>query len=350
VSHQIPQLELRGLEKRFGEVRAVSSLDLNVRPGEFFALLGPSGCGKTTTMRLIAGLEQPSAGQVFLAGREITRLDPADRNVAMVFQDYALYPHMTILENIAYPLKVRNIKASERESRAQNVAQNLRIETLLSRRPAQLSGGQQQRAAVARALVHPSQLLLMDEPLSNLDAQLRFEARTFLKRLQRELNLTVVYVTHDQLEAMALADRMAVMRDGRVLQVGTPLEAYRRPANTFVATFLGQPPMNLLDIHHAQLRAACGTPKPSVLERAEVFGVRPEDVRVGLQSKPDNIQAELLTIEMLGVETILTFEAAGQTVAVRIPGADPPELPKIVYLEFDRERLHYFDKDGERIE
>ncbi len=342
-------LELRGLEKRFGEVRAVTELQLSINAGEFFALLGPSGCGKTTTMRMIAGLEQPSSGQVFLAGREITRLDPAERNLAMVFQDYALYPHMTILENIAYPLKVRNIKPAERESRTRAVAKNLRIENLLERRPAQLSGGQQQRVAVARSLVHPSQLLLMDEPLSNLDAQLRFEARTFLKRLQRELKLTVVYVTHDQLEAMALADRLAVMRDGRVLQVGTPLEVYRRPATTFVASFLGQPPMNLLELDHGAFRELLGT-LSGKLERADLFGVRPEDVRVRLEASATSVRAELQNIEMLGAESILTLEAEGQTVAVRVLGAEPPELPRWVYLEFDPERLHFFDRNGERLE
>jgi ABC-type sugar transport system ATPase subunit len=350
----VSYLELRGLEKRFGEVRAVADLDLNVSEGEFFSLLGPSGCGKTTTMRMIAGLETPTEGSVTLAGREVTRLDPADRDVAMVFQDYALYPHMSVQENVAYPLRVRNVKLEARRERALEVARSLRIETLLERRPSQLSGGQQQRAAVARAVVHRSKLLLMDEPLSNLDAQLRFEARTFLKRLQRELGLSVLYVTHDQLEAMALSDRMAIMRDGRVQQVGAPLEVYRRPANAFVASFVGQPPMNLIRLEQGALEGPLGEVVGRAMPSgAHTLGVRPEDVRVSAEPGPNRVPAEVVNLEPLGAETLVTLEAltttGGAAITARVFGAEPPELPRLAHLEFDRTRLHFFGEDGARL-
>src|SRR5690606_21250099 len=233
--------------RRFGSVVAVDQVSLDIHDGEFIALLGPSGCGKTTTLRLSAGLEQADGGRIFIGDRDVTQLPPRDRDIAMVVQDYALYPHMTILENIGYPLKVRGVGRDELTRRVTEVAERLQIGQLLERRPGQLSGGQQQRASVARAVVHHSQVFLFDEPLSNLDAKLRVEARAFLKRLQHELGITAVYVTHDQAEAMALADRIAVMQSGRIMQLGAPLDVYRRPANLFVASFIGSPPMNLLE-------------------------------------------------------------------------------------------------------
>ncbi|WP_322799180.1 ABC transporter ATP-binding protein, partial [Thermoflexus sp.] len=239
-------IHLERVRKTFGPVVAVDDLTLTIEDGEFFALLGPSGCGKTTTLRLVAGLERPTGGRIFIGDRDVTDLPPQARDVAMVFQDYALYPHMTVMENIGYPLKVRRRPKPEIQKRVREVAQVLQITDLLDRRPGQLSGGQQQRAAVARALVHLPQAFLFDEPLSNLDAKLRLEARSFLKHLQKSLKITTIYVTHDQAEAMALADRIGIMDRGRLLQVGTPLEIYRRPRNTFVATFIGSPPMNLL--------------------------------------------------------------------------------------------------------
>ena len=234
------------LTKAFGKVVAVDQINLTIADGEFFALLGPSGCGKTTTLRMIAGLELPTSGTIRIGDQDMTDRSPRERDVAMVFQDYALYPHMTILENIGYPLKVRGISLAERKKRVGEVSQNLGIGYLLERRPGQISGGQQQRAAVARAVVHHAQVFLFDEPLSNLDAKLRFESRGFLKHLQKELNITTVYVTHDQAEAMALADRIAIMDHGKAVQVGSPQEVYLKPQTVFVASFLGNPPMNLL--------------------------------------------------------------------------------------------------------
>ncbi|HZJ10498.1 MAG TPA: ABC transporter ATP-binding protein, partial [Trueperaceae bacterium] len=241
-------MSFESISKEFGTVKAVNDVSFDIADGEFVCLLGPSGCGKTTTLRLIAGLEQPTSGRIAIGDRDVTLLPPKDRDVGMVFQDYALYPHMTISENIAYPLKVRGVSQAERAAKAAEVAQNLRIAQLLERRPSQISGGQQQRTSVARAVVHKPQVFLFDEPLSNLDAKLRLEARGFLKHLQKELGVTAVYVTHDQAEAMALADRIAVMDHGRIVQFGAPLEVYHRPATTFVASFLGSPPMNLVPV------------------------------------------------------------------------------------------------------
>ncbi len=243
------RIVLDNITKKFGSVVAVDQVSLTVNDGEFFALLGPSGCGKTTTLRMIAGLELPNDGTISIGDREVTGLAPRERDVAMVFQDYALYPHMSILENIGYPLKVRGVNKTDLRARVTEAAESLDIEHLLERRPGQLSGGQQQRAAVARAIVHHAQVFLFDEPLSNLDAKLRLEARGFLKHLQHEIGVTTVYVTHDQAEAMALADRIAIMENGKVVQVGTAQEVYRRPQTVFVASFLGNPPMNLLPCH-----------------------------------------------------------------------------------------------------
>src|SRR5512135_2867589 len=252
------QIILENLSKHFGAVKAVDQIDLTVQDGEFFALLGPSGCGKTTTLRMIAGLEVPTEGRIRIGEREVDELPPRDRDVAMVFQDYALYPHMTILDNIGYPLKVRGVGKGELRDRVTDAAKSLDIAHLLDRRPGQLSGGQQQRAAVARAVVHHAQVFLFDEPLSNLDAKLRVEARGFLKYLQHEIGVTTIYVTHDQAEAMALAHRVAIMDRGKVIQVGTPQQVYRQPQTTFVAAFLGNPPMNLLpcrlDLPRKQVR------------------------------------------------------------------------------------------------
>src|SRR5688572_28342143 len=234
-------VKLSNLRKAFGEVQAVAGINLDIRDGEFVALLGPSGCGKTTTLRMISGLEIPTSGTIHIGARDVTHLPPRDRDVAMVFQDYALYPHMTIAENIGYPLKVRGTASAERTRRIREIATDLQIAELLERRPGQLSGGQQQRTALARAVIHRAQVFLFDEPLSNLDAKLRLEARAFLRHLQREVGVPGVYVTHDQSEAMVLADRIVIMNAGRIMQAGTPLDIYRHPANTFVASFIGHP-------------------------------------------------------------------------------------------------------------
>src|SRR4051794_9997237 len=239
-------LSIRGVEKKYGLVHAVRGIDLDIAPGEFAVLVGPSGCGKTTLLRTIAGLEEVTAGKIALGGREIHDAEPRDRNIAMVFQNYALYPYLTVFDNIAFPLKARKVPKSDIKSRVRRAAEMLDIEPLLDRYPRELSGGQRQRVAIGRAVVREAELFLFDEPLSNLDAQLRDEMRSEIKRLHQELGKTMLYVTHDQIEAMTLADRIVLLRDGVIEQAGPPLELYERPASRFVAGFLGSPKMNFL--------------------------------------------------------------------------------------------------------
>ncbi|MFW5943177.1 MAG: ABC transporter ATP-binding protein [Chloroflexota bacterium] len=240
-------VELRGLRKEFGEVKAVNGVDLSIAKGEFVVILGPSGCGKTTLMRMVAGLEKPTEGEVIIDDRNVTPLPPRAREIAMVFQSYALYPHMSIFDNVAFPLKARKLPKNEIKEKVQWATSILGIQRLLDRKPRQLSGGERQRVALARALVKEPAVMLLDEPLSNLDAKLRTSARDELQRFQRKLGITTIFVTHDQIEAMGLGDRIAVMNAGKVRQVGEPQEIYDDPADTFVATFLGSPPMNLME-------------------------------------------------------------------------------------------------------
>jgi multiple sugar transport system ATP-binding protein len=240
-------VEIEGLKKEFGDVKAVNGVDLSIEEGELIVILGPSGCGKTTLMRMIAGLEQPTEGEIVINGRRVTGLPPRARQIAMVFQSYALYPHMSIFDNISFPLRARKQPKGEIKEKVEWAARILGIERLLERRPRQLSGGERQRVALARALVKEPAVMLLDEPLSNLDAKLRASARDELERFQRQLGMTTIFVTHDQIEAMGLGDRIVVMNAGKVRQIGTPEEIYHDPADTFVATFLGSPPMNLLD-------------------------------------------------------------------------------------------------------
>src|SRR5581483_3538514 len=312
----MPGILLDHLSKHFGTVSAVDDVSLQIQDGEFFALLGPSGCGKTTTLRMIAGLEKATSGTIKIGERDVTELPPRERDIAMVFQDYALYPHMNLLDNIGYPLKVRGVPRAQLRQRVTEASRNLGIDHLLNRRPSELSGGQQQRAAVARAIVHHAQVFLFDEPLSNLDAKLRVEARGFLKHLQREVGVTTVYVTHDQAEAMALADHIAIMNRGQVVQAGEPLAVYRRPETTFVAGFLGSPPMNLLSgqvdvagrkiqVNGAPLTldaypqwdalAAAARQDPNV-----ILGIRPEHLTVQLQATPQAFPGEVYATEPLG--------------------------------------------------
>lgn len=298
-------------------VLALDALDLEIVDGEFFALLGPSGCGKTTLLRTIAGLEVASGGSVRIGERDVTGLPPGKRDVAMVFQDYALFPHMTVRDNIAYPLRIKKVDRRSRGSKAADTADELGLSGLLERRPGQLSGGQQQRVALARAMACHPQVFLLDEPLSNLDARLRLEARTFLKRLQRELGVTTVFVTHDQAEALALADRIAVMEGGRIRQVGTPTEVFRRPANTFVAGFIGSTPMNLIDarVHGDELAVArARLPLPDDAhgqvtdgERL-VYGIRPEYLDYSPTAVPGALTGEVVVVENLGSVSLVSLD------------------------------------------
>ncbi|MFC5828582.1 ABC transporter ATP-binding protein [Nonomuraea insulae] len=312
-------ISLHGLTKVFpGGVHALDDIHLTIGDGEFFALLGPSGCGKTTLLRTIAGLETPTAGRVHINDTDVTPLPPGDRDVAMVFQDYAIFPHMDVTANISYPLRIKKVPRAERTAKAADVASRLSLTELLHRRPAELSGGQQQRVALARAIAcHPT-AFLFDEPLSNLDARLRLEARTFLKRLQRELAVTTVFVTHDQAEALALADRIAVMSHGRMIQVGTPAEIFHRPATTFVASFIGSTPMNLLPAHATAtaLHAAGATlPLPTGLSPGDqlTYGVRPEYMDLSPTERPDAFPGVISVLENLGTHTLVTLETPGTT-------------------------------------
>ncbi len=337
------EVTLRSLTKTYpGGVTAVDDLDLDIADGEFFALLGPSGCGKTTLLRTIAGLETPNAGAIRIGGRDVTKVPPGGRDLAMVFQDYALYPHMTVTENIAYPLKVRKVGKAERADAAQSAAASLQLAELLARRPGQLSGGQQQRVALARAIASRAGLFLLDEPLSNLDAQLRLAARTFLKRLQRDLGVTTVYVTHDQGEALALSDRMAVMDRGRLRQVGTPEEVFRRPGSRFVASFIGSVPMNLLEatVTGGTLRIGEESmPLPHSARghvRADeqvTVGARPEHATLLLEPAEHALRGTVAVVELLGTEYLVTLERQG--LSVQVTAAQAPAVGSEAWVAFD---------------
>ncbi|HEY1178053.1 MAG TPA: ABC transporter ATP-binding protein [Phytomonospora sp.] len=351
-------ISARKLDKVYpGGVHAVDHLDLDIDDGEFFALLGPSGCGKTTLLRTIAGLEQATGGSILIGGRDVTTVTPARRDVAMVFQDYALFPHMTVIDNISYPLRIKRQARAARHARATEIGVQLGLAELMDRRPAALSGGQQQRVALARAVACRPALFLFDEPLSNLDARLRLEARTFLKRLQRELGVTTVFVTHDQAEALALADRIAVMEAGRIRQLGTPREVFGRPANTFVANFIGSTPMNLLSgtVRGSEVEVAGGSlPVPAEAAgrvsdgETVVVGVRPEYVR--LSRSGEGLAGEVSILEHLGTTTLVTVDCGDELVGATVPEEDEPEPGAAVRLAPVPGRLLlYRAEDGELI-
>jgi ABC-type sugar transport system ATPase subunit len=354
-------LTLEGVHKYFGSVHAVDNVNLSIADGEFVAFLGPSGCGKTTTLRMIAGLELPNDGHIRIGGQEVTSLPARARDVAMVFQDYALYPHMSVLENVGYPLKVRGVSQSALRERVSQVAEQLQIGGLLDRRPGQLSGGQQQRVALARAVVHKAQVTLYDEPLSNLDTKLRLEARAFLKRLQKDVGITSIYVTHDQAEAMALADRIVVMNLGRVMQVGTPMEVYRRPANTFVASFIGSPPMNLLpctvDAASRSVRFDTGDvlrfeTLPDGFEKASqlggqiTLGIRPEHITLHTAPVDGAIPGEVYVTQLLGSEALVMVNVGEHLVSITVDVDTALPDREQVWLAFNPARVFFYDAEG----
>jgi multiple sugar transport system ATP-binding protein len=349
-----------------GGVTALDGLSADIADAEFFALLGPSGCGKTTLLRIIAGLETASSGTVRIGSRDVTRLPPGDRDVAMVFQDYALFPHMTVADNIAYPLRIKKVAREERRSKAVEIGAGLSLDGLMERRPAQLSGGQQQRVALARAMAARPTVFLLDEPLSNLDARLRLEARTFLKKLQHDLGVTTVFVTHDQAEALALADRIAVMESGRIRQIGTPREVFQRPANLFVAGFIGSTPMNLLD---GECVPGDGEAVTSWGHEIDVAGVRlpvPEEITgeltpgdkvvVGirpeyLRESDDGIGGKVEIVENLGTSSLVTLATTGPRVQLTVPEGREPQLGTTLHVTPQPGRiLVYRADDGELID
>ena len=332
-----------------GVVNAVHELSFDLQPGTLNVLLGPSGCGKSTTLRLIAGLENADAGAIIIAGRDVTRLPPAQRSIAMVFQSYALFPHLTVAENIVFGLRVRKVGSGDRDRRLARVADLLGLSALLARKPSQLSGGQQQRVALGRAIINEAPVCLMDEPLSNLDAQLRAEMRAEIRALQRKLGITMVYVTHDQVEAMSMADRVILLNQGRIEQNGAPVELYEEPANTFVARFIGTPPMNLLALApHPDGVAIDGTDGPAVLPgecAGGSLGVRPEHIEVRL----DRGHAAVVEgVEYLGGDSLITCRLGAARVAVRVQGGVGFNRNDPVRLGWAGGAMQYFDTSGSR--
>ncbi|HVB47308.1 MAG TPA: ABC transporter ATP-binding protein [Burkholderiales bacterium] len=327
-------VSLRNVVKTWGATRAVDDISFDAAAGRFLVLLGPSGCGKSTTLRLIAGLEQVSSGRVLIAGSDVTALAPAKRRLAMVFQSYALFPHLSVAENILFGLKVRRVAAAERAARLARVAALLGLEQLLARKPAQLSGGQQQRVALGRAIIAETALCLMDEPLSNLDAQLRHDMRREIRALQQKLGITMVYVTHDQTEAMSMADQVILLRDGRVEQDGTPAELYDRPASVFTARFIGTPPMNVMAL-------------PELAGEGLLLGVRPEDVRIGAEGLVATVQSS----EFLGADSIVTCRLGEELINARVAGGARLQPGAPLRLSWSPAAQHLFDaRGGRRVE
>ena len=353
------EVEITNLSKKFGDVVGVEMLDLDIKDGEFVAFLGPSGCGKTTTLLMLAGIYKPSTGTIRFGDRIVNQLQPKDRNIGMVFQSYALYPHMTVFENIAYPLKLKKVPRQEQQRRVEEAADTMGIGHLLDRRPGQLSGGQQQRVALGRALVKEPDILLFDEPLSNLDARLRLTMRGEIRSLQRRLGITSIYVTHDQVEALTMADRIAVMNHGQLQSFATPDDLYERPDTKFIAGFVGNPPMNLLEVELVQDNGALQlrsdalqlTLPPEFAEGAAphqgslTFGIRPEDI--GLEDET-GISGEVLVVEPLGRDDLLDVIVGVQHFLVL---ADPKLKLRAgdrVHLRLDMARAHFFDPQSER--
>ena len=325
---------LQDVTKSWGDAHAVDKVNFETAAGRFAVLLGPSGCGKSTTLRLIAGLEQVSSGRVLIGGEDVTALPPAARRISMVFQSYALFPHLSVAENILFGLKVRGVPPGEQDTRLKRVGGLLGLEKLLERKPSQISGGQQQRVALGRAIISEAAVCLMDEPLSNLDAQLRHDMRIEIRSLQQELGITMIYVTHDQTEAMSMADQVILMKDGRIVQDASPADLYARPATTFAARFVGTPPMNVVSL-------------PAITGEGFLLGLRPEDIRVGTGGLP----ARVASMEYLGADSIVTCRTGTEAITARLPGRTALQRNAEVRLSWGREAVHLFDAaSGGRVE
>jgi sn-glycerol 3-phosphate transport system ATP-binding protein len=348
----VSAITVQDVSKSWGATTAVDGISFEAAPGQLLVLLGPSGCGKSTTLRLLAGLESVTSGRILIDGEDVTQLPPPRRHLSMVFQSYALFPHLTVAENIVFGLRVRKVPPAERAARLRRVAALLGLEGLLGRKPSQLSGGQQQRVALGRAIVAEQPMCLMDEPLSNLDAQLRGEMRREIRALQQKLGITMIYVTHDQTEAMTMADQVILLRNGRIEQDAPPATLYARPASLFAARFIGAPPMNVLTLADGPRGAVvAGSDGPSVLPgRGAGFalGVRPEDVRMAGTADDAGLHARVLAVEYYGADSIVACEAGGQGVNVRIPGRVMFEAGARVRLGWSSEAVHVFDTESGR--
>ncbi len=350
------EVRLEKLSKYFGKVKAVDNLNLEIKDGEFISLLGPSGCGKTTTLLMVAGIYKPTSGYIYFDDKIMNEVEPKDRNVGMVFQSYALYPHMTVYDNIAFPLKLKKLPKNEIRNRVLRVARMLGINELLERKPAQLSGGQQQRVALARAIVKEPDIFLMDEPLSNLDAKLRIQMRAELKHLQKELGITTIYVTHDQVEAMTMSDRIAVLNKGRLQQYGTPDELYSKPANTFVAGFIGNVPINFIE---GTLRREDGElvldgidylfkiPREYIgildyVDEGEdiILGIRPEDIMIN----KGKYMGKVYVVEPMGRDKIIHIDIGAGLIRALVPGEVEVKDGDKIRFDFNKSKLHFFDK------
>ena len=342
-------VEIRNVVKRYGKTQVVHGVSIDIADGEFVVVVGPSGCGKSTLLRMVAGLESVTDGEIAIDGERVNELEPKDRNIAMVFQNYALYPHMSVFENMAYGLRNRRVAAAEIRRKVDEAAQILQLGDLLQRKPSQLSGGQRQRVAMGRAIVREPKVFLFDEPLSNLDAKLRVNMRIEIRRLQRELGITAIYVTHDQVEAMTLADRLLAMNAGRAEQIGSPLELYDHPASLFVAGFIGSPPMNFVEAQCDESGVSvCGAPLGvlSHISAAGKFtlGIRPEHVRLDPAGE-GLLAARVDLVEPLGAETLVhtgLINDSGQTVTARVPGHPSVRVGDQVGLHFEVEHTHGF--------
>ena len=345
------EIILKNITKRWGDFVGVADMNLTIPDKEFLVLLGPSGCGKTTTMRMIAGLEDATSGDILIDGKKVNDLEPKDRDVAMVFQSYALYPNMNVYENIRFPLKVRGIDPKTHDERVRRASAMVELDDFLHRKPAELSGGQRQRVALARAIVREPNVFLMDEPLSNLDAKLRVSTRAQIKNLSHELAVTTIYVTHDQIEAMTLADRVVVMEKGVVQQVGSPTEIYDRPANTFVAGFIGNPAMNLIEgsvVGGVFTAANTKIPGLNAADQNITLGFRAEDARV--VDSGGQINAPIYTLELLGDATMVTVRIGSKLVSVRADKNYRASIDDMVSIEVPAEICHLFDgQTGARI-
>ena len=347
-------VSVRNVKKRYGEVRVIDNLSVEIQAGEFLVFVGPSGCGKSTLLRMIAGLEGFEAGEIYINDKLVNALHPSRRDIAMVFQDYALYPHMSVRKNMGFGLKMRKYPTEEVERRISEAAAILQIEPLLERKPRELSGGQRQRVAMGRAIVRNPQVFLFDEPLSNLDAKLRVDMRSEIKALHQRLKTTSVYVTHDQVEAMTMADRIVVLNKGEIEQLGTPLDLYQMPVSRFVAGFLGSPPMNFIPVRltpgHVDLLNGQSIAHAGEASSDAELGIRPENLRIVTPSEPALLRGEVSLIEPLGADTLITVTSASSRIIVRVIGSSPLRVGENVGLAWTTQDHHLFDvPSGKRI-